>query len=66
MGNSNQRSRADSYHYYRYSTCNYSIISTVTGNIYIYIGPTTDPNLQHSGSKGGWGRIGNNKLKEIG
>ena len=66
MGNSNQGNRADSYYYYKYSIYNHGIISTVTGNIYIYIGPTTDLNLQHSGSKGGWGRMGNNRLKEIG
>ena len=53
MGNSNQKNRANSYYYYRYGICNYSIISTVTSNIYICIGPTTDPNLQYSGSKGG-------------
>ena len=38
----------------------------VTGNMYIYIEPTTDPNLQHNRSKGSWGRIGNNKFKGIG
>ena len=65
VGNSNQGSRANSYYYYRYGTCNHGIISTVTGNIYIYIGLITDPNLQHSGSKSSWGRIGNNRLKGI-
>ena len=65
MGNSDQGNRADSYYYYRYSIYNYGIISTVTGNIYIYIGLITDPNLQHSGSKGGRGRMGNNRLKGI-
>jgi hypothetical protein len=33
--------------------------------MYIYVGLTTDPNLQHSGSKGGWGRMGNNRFKRI-
>ena len=65
VGNNNQKSRANSYYYCRYGICNHSIIFMVTGNIYIYIGPTTDPNLQHSGSKGSWGRMGNNRLKGI-
>ena len=66
VGNSDQGSRADSCHYCRYGTCNHGIISTVTGNMYICVGPTTDPNLQHSGSKGGRGRMGNDRLKGIG